>query len=86
MEFEFDSRKSASNKDKHGIDFETAQAIWEDNNRLEIPALTVDEPRKLIIGKIGEKLWSAVITTRNEKTRIISVRRARREEKELYES
>jgi hypothetical protein len=38
------------------------------------------------IGKIGDKHWSAVITYRNEKIRIISVRRARKEEVAIYES
>ena len=86
MEFEFDSEKSKSNRDKHGIDFVAAQAIWEDGDRLEIPARTEDEPRKLVIGKVEERLWSAIITARAERIRIISVRRARKEEKELYES
>lgn len=30
MEFEFDERKSAANKAKHGIDFVEAQALWLD--------------------------------------------------------
>ena len=86
MEFEFDETKSQSNKEKHGIDFVEAQELWEDIERLEIPARTEDEPRYLAIGKIGGKHWSAVITYRNEKIRIISVRRARKEEVAIYES
>ena len=86
MPFEFDSQKSQSNLEKHGIDFEKAQAIWDDAGYLEIPAKTSDEPRWLVIGKIGEKCWSAVITYRGDQIRIISVRRSREEEKELYES
>lgn len=39
-----------------------------------------------IFGRIDGKLWSAVITYRSEKIRIISVRRARKEEIEIYES
>lgn len=84
--FEFDEYKSASNFKKHGIDFINAQKIWEDQALLEIPAKTTDEPRFLVIGKIGNKYWSAVITYRFKKVRIISVRRARIEEIELYES
>jgi len=84
--FEFDPAKSASNQEKHGIDFDEAQALWRDGNRIEIPAKTMDEPRWLVIGKIGEKFWSAVITYRGENIRIISVRRARTEEIELYGS
>ena len=85
MEFEFDEQKSRINKSKHGIDFVEAQALWEDIDLLEIPARTEDEPRAVIIGKIGDKHWSAIITLRGEKTRIISVRRSRKEEKALYE-
>jgi uncharacterized protein len=86
MEFEFDEIKSQSNREKHGIDFVEAQELWEDPQRLEIPARTEDEPRYLAIGKIKEKHWSAVMTYRNEKIRIISVRRARKEEVAIYES
>ncbi len=85
MEFEFDLKKSLSNKDKHGIDFEEAQALWNDPHLLEIEARTSDEPRFLLIGMIDGKHWSAVVTYRDDKTRIISVRRSRKEEVELYE-
>lgn len=86
MEFEFDSNKSQSNKEKHGIDFSQAQALWGDSDLIEIPAKTDDEPRFLVIGRISEEHWSAVITYRREKIRIISVRRARKEEIDIYES
>ena len=85
MEFEFDPRKSQSNREKHGIDFVAAQAIWEDPALLEIPARTLDEPRWLVIGRIGSKHWSAVITLRGQAIRLISVRRSRPEEIQLYE-
>ena len=86
MEFVLDHRKSRMNKKKHGIDFLEAQALWNDPDRIEIPAKTIDEERLLIIGKISDKCWSAIITYRNEKIRIISVRRSRKEEIEIYES
>jgi len=86
MIFEFDPIKSRSNKTKHGIDFDEAQALWNDPDLLEIPAKTIDEQRFLVIGKINEKHWSGIITYRTENIRIISVRRARNEEIELYES
>lgn len=85
MEFEFDPVKSASNLEKHGIDFVAAQALWDDALRVEVPARTVDEPRWLIIGKVGGKHWSAVITYREDRVRLISVRRSRIEEVEIYE-
>ena len=84
--FEYDEEKSKSNSKKHGIDFIEAQKLWEDPDLLEIPAKTQDEERFLIIGIIEEKHWSGVITRRNENIRVISVRRSREEEIELYES
>ena len=86
MEFEFDKGKSQINKKKHGIDFIEAQALWGDPDRIEIPAKTIDEDRFLIIGKISDEFWSTIITYRNERVRIISVRRSRKEEIEIYES
>ncbi|MCD4718758.1 MAG: BrnT family toxin [Desulfobacula sp.] len=85
MKFEYDPSKSRSNKKKHGINFIEAQALWEDPDLLEIPARTTDEQRFLVIGKIAVKHWSGVITYRDENIRIISVRRARDEEIEIYE-
>ena len=86
MNFEYDQDKSLSNKDKHGIDFIDAQTLWNDPWLLEIPAKTTDEPRYLVVGKIADKFWSSVITYRNGNIRLISVRRSRKQEVELYES
>jgi len=86
MPFEYDHPKSAENKRKHGIDFEEAQELWADSGLVELPARTTDEARWLLVGKIGEKHWSAVITRRGENVRPISVRRSRDEEVEIYES
>ena len=86
MGFEYDPDKSVENKRKHGIDFEQAQKLWTDPQLLEVPARTTDEPRSLLIGKIDEKHWSAIITRRGENIRVISVRRSRDEEVEIYES
>jgi hypothetical protein len=66
MEFEFDPRKSAGNKRKRGIDFVEAQAPWNDPDLIEIPARTEDEPRFFVIGMIVGKLWSGVMTYRDE--------------------
>jgi len=86
MQFEFDSQKSELNKTKHGIDFIAAQQLWEDLNRVVVPARTSDEPRYLLIGRVSGKHWSVVFTVRGEAVRIISVRRSRPEEIEIYES
>lgn len=86
MNFEFDANKSQTNQNKHGIDFLQAQRVWNDPDRLEIPARSDDEERYLLIGKIDNKCWSAFFTVRDQKVRIISVRRSRTEEIKLYES
>lgn len=85
VEFEFDPRKSDANKRKHGIDFVKAQGLWDDSELIEIPARTTDEPRSVVIGKIRSRHWSAIITHRDDGIRIISVRRSRKEEVEIYE-
>jgi uncharacterized protein len=86
MVFEYDPDKSTENKRKHGIEFEEAQRLWADPEVVEIPARTSDELRWLLIGKIDEKHWSAIITRRGENIRLISVRRSRDDEVALYES
>ena len=86
MEFEYDPQKSRSNKKKHGIDFVEAQALWNDLDLIVVPARTFDELRLLVVGMIGETHWSGVITYREDRVRIISVRRSRDEEIKLYES
>ncbi len=85
MEFEFDPKKSEQNETKHGIDFIEAQALWNDPDIVEIPVKISDETRFLVIGTIAEKHWSGIITYRSDRIRIISVRRSRKEEVDLYE-
>ena len=84
MEFEYDPNKSKTNKQKHDIDFEEAQLLWIDTKRIIIDARTVGEERKLLIAAIKKEIWSAIFTLRNKKIRIISVRKARKNEKEIY--
>ena len=84
MDFEFDPAKSKANREKHGIDFVEAQQLWEDEDRIEIPARTEDEPRYLLIAVLKQKLWSAFFTYRKGRIRLISVRRARKEERDRY--
>lgn len=85
MDFEFDINKSNRNKKKHKIDFNEAQALWDDPDLIEIPIKTTDEPRYLVVGNISGKHWSGIITYRTEKIRTISMRRARKEEVKTYE-
>lgn len=85
MEFEYDPDKSASNKAKHGVDFEQAKMLWADDRLIETPARDADEPRRLALGEIAGKLRTAIFTMRADKVRLISVRRARDREIEFYE-
>ena len=85
MKFDWDPHKNGLNRQKHGIDFHSARMLWEDPERIEIEAPYPLENRFILIGKIKNKLWTAIYTVRNETIRIISVRRSREEEKKLYE-
>ena len=85
-EFQYDTKKSLSNLKKHGIDFEQAQTLWDDPNLLELKARSNDERRSLIIARLNEQYWSAVVTYRDGEIRVISVRRSRAAEVKLYES
>ena len=84
--FEYDKEKSLSNLEKHGIDFIESQELWKDPDILEVKTKFEIESRFIVIGKISDKHWSAVITYRSENIRIISVRRSRESEVKLYES
>lgn len=82
--FEFDPEKSQSNKIKHGIDFIEAQALWSDGNAITVSAYHPVELREALIAAYNGKMWIAIYTIRGRKTRIISVRRARKSEERHY--
>ncbi len=84
MTFEWDNEKNLSNQAKHGIDFDTARALWNDGNRVEVQSSYPLESRSILIGKLDKKLWTAIFTRRGNALRIISVRRARKREENLY--
>ncbi len=86
MEFEYDPEKSDANRSKHGIDFEQAKELWADDDRLVIPARTESEPRWAMIAQRGANVWAAFYALRGDRVRLISVRRARPNEKAIYES
>jgi len=85
IQFEWDGKKSSSNKTKHGIAFDTAKDLWNDSNRVEIETSYPIEERTILIGKVKNKLWTAIFTQREDTIRIISVRRARKRETKLYD-
>ena len=76
-ESEFDVAKNVANLEKHGIDFETAQRIWLDPKRKEGPARSEGEVRWMVVGQVEGKHWTAFVTYRGDRVRLISVRRSR---------
>lgn len=84
MEFEFHREKSEVNQQKHGISLEDATRIWNEAY-LEVAARTVNEPRWMAIGRIGEELYTCIYTRRGEAIRLISCRRASQKEAWLYD-
>ena len=84
MPFEYDHEKSRANKNKHGIDFEEAQEIWNDAKATQKKTAYETEERFVRIGRIGNRIWTAVFTYRGENIRLISVRRAHADEERQY--
>ena len=80
ISFEFDETKSRGNKAKHGIDFVEAMQLWADADRAETPARSDQEERFMVAGRIDGRCWSAFVTRRGDRFRLISVRRSREPE------
>jgi len=86
MKFSWDTNKSASNKEKHGIDFDQSKEVFDDNNAIVDKGKTVDgEERWITIGKTLKLFIIAVVfTIRDATIRIISARQARKNEIKEY--
>ena len=75
-----------ANLAKHGIDFDEAQALWDDDKCVTGSTFAGgDDERWMVVGRIGDRLWTAVVTYREEVTRLISVRRSRPKEERQYD-
>jgi uncharacterized protein len=85
INFEWDEEKNKINIQKHGLSFEQAKALWDDDFGLKLDLNFPDEDRFTVIGKIDDKIWTAIVTMRGNHVRIISVRRARDIEVQVYE-
>ena len=83
--FEWDEEKRNRNVEKHGIDFVRAKEIW-DRKVIERPSPQPDhgEARHMAIGLVDGVCVTVIYTWREEKRRIISARKARKNEKEDY--
>ena len=58
-----------------GIDFEEAKGLWEDEDRLLIPAKSETESRFAMLAKYRQRVWVAFFTLRQQLVRIISIKR-----------
>ena len=85
MVFEWDEEKNRINKEKHGISFETAAFVFDDENYIEMYDFehSIDEDRYIAIGQVGDVLF-VVFTERKENIRLISARLATKAERRLY--
>lgn len=84
MLFIYDPEKDQSNIAKHGIGFEEAKSLWDDKGIIEIPAHKQGEKRRMVIARMDNTFWSAIITYRGKAIRIISVRRSTKKEIDFY--
>lgn len=83
LQFEWDEAKCALNLEKHGIDFEDAIAIWEGPIQVR-PSHRSGESRWIAVGLVETLEVAVVYTERNGVKRLISARRARRNERKTY--
>jgi uncharacterized DUF497 family protein len=85
MTFEWDEVKAGTNLAKHGVGFPLARRIFLDTNRIEFESDgEYDERRWTVVGLVGDRVLVAIYTMRGETCRIISARRAERNERERY--
>jgi uncharacterized DUF497 family protein len=87
MEFEWDPAKDAANEAKHGIGFVRAATVFDDPHHLEEDTTKPEygEPRGRAIGLVGPYLVTVIYTDRQGRRRIISARRASKDERERYD-
>ena len=81
----WDDNKDEINRQKHNLSFRRAARIFLDENRIEFPdeKHSDEEERFITIGKVKDVLF-VVYTERDDKTRLISARKADKEERSWY--
>jgi len=83
VRFDWDPAKSESNQAKHGISLASASALWE-GPVVTLPSKRPGELRHLAIGLIEGRHWTVIYAPRSDHFRLISARRSRQNEKELF--
>ena len=81
---EWDETKRTLNLNKHGIDFVDAIEVFRDPNRIELETVRHGETRYQTIGIVNNIVLLVVYTIRNKVKRIISARRASKNERKAY--
>lgn len=81
--FEWDESKRLANLAKHGIDFRDAVGVF-DRSHLTVRSTHEGEARHISLGLVGEAVVAVVWTDRDGTIRLISVRAARRNERQIY--
>jgi uncharacterized DUF497 family protein len=86
LEFEWDPAKAIANLRKHKVPFPKACEVFKDDRRLERQddLNESDEERWIVLGRVELTILSVVYTQRGERIRLISARRATRNEKRSY--
>lgn len=85
MIFEWDETKRAANIAKHGLDLILGAGLFDGRPVYSYPSPRGDENRYVTVGLISDVLVAVVWTPRGDRTRLISLRRARNAEKEIYQ-
>ena len=91
MAFEWDDRKAASNLAKHGVSFELAKAVWDDPLHVIIPDRVEGAERRWhALGLVGAVVVLVVVhsypdASDEDRIRIISARKATKQERHRYE-
>lgn len=84
MNVEYDEAKRLANLEKHGIDFKACIPVFTDKNSFEFRSDRGAEQRCILIGHLNGHVIAVIFTIRGENLRIISARRARKEEAEKW--
>ena len=82
--FEWDNNKNRSNQKKHGISFEDASDIFNDDDRVQYQETRAGEKRYKIVGKAFEAIITVIYTMRDLIVRMISARRSSKDERKAY--
>ena len=86
MIYDYDLEKDAANLEKHDVTLAFGRQVFDDFSLLIVPTIRQEdeEERYKAIGRVGQKLWTAVHVYRGERVRLISIRRSNAGERKAY--